>query len=159
MLRLFTDVESGCRELTEDKPRVRCWSPIIGYPQVVSHVYIHSAQGLENQDKTGGADPYVIIYCEGKSVKSPIKKDTLKPEFDVSGVFYRRKPRKPITVQIWNSNAVKDQFMGQVMLSGSVKDNKERQIMQLRKQGAQMADEMPGRILLQIVTETQLTAI
>lgn len=159
MLRIFTDVESGCRELTEDKPKVRCWTPITGYPQVVTHVYIHGAEGLENQDKIGGADPYVIIYCEGKSVKSTIKKDTLQPEFAISGIFYRKKPRKPLTVQVWNSNAVKDQFMGQIVLAGSVKDSVEPQKLQLRKEGGQMGDEMPGTITLKIVTVTQLTAI
>uniref|UniRef100_A0A8C6WLH6 Calpain 6 n=1 Tax=Neogobius melanostomus TaxID=47308 RepID=A0A8C6WLH6_9GOBI len=159
MLRLFTDVDSGCRELMDDKPKVRCWSSFVGYPQVVSHIYVHAAQGLENQDKTGGNYPYVIIYCEGKSVESPVKKDTLEPEFAFSAVFYRKHPRKPITVQIWNSNAVKDQFMGQVMLTGSVKDTTEAQVLRLRKQGSQMAEEMPGYISLKIVTVTQLTAI
>lgn len=47
-----------------------------------------------------GADPYVIISCEGRSVKSIIKKDTLEPEFTISGIFYRKKPRKPITVEV-----------------------------------------------------------
>lgn len=159
MLRLFTDLDSSCRELTEDKPKVRCWSSFVGYPQLITHIYVHAAQGLENQDRTGGADPYVIIYCEGKSVRSPVHLDTLEPEFAFSGVFYRKKPRKPITVQIWNSNSVKDQFMGQVMLTGSVKDSKEAQVMRLRKQGSQSADEMPGFISLKIVTETHLTAI
>lgn len=61
--------------------------------------------------------------------------------------------------QVWNSNAVKDEFMGQVVLSGSVKDSSDPQRLQLRKQGRQMADEMPGHIGLRIVTATQLTAI
>lgn len=47
-----------------------------------------------------GADPYVIIHCEGHSVRSNIQKDTLQPEFKTSGVFYRKKPRKPITVEV-----------------------------------------------------------
>ncbi|KAM9789047.1 calpain-5-like [Neosynchiropus ocellatus] len=159
MLRVFTDVDSGCRELTVDKPRVRCWSSFLGYPQVVTHVYVHNADGLENQDSSGGADPYVIISSEGRSVRSTIKPDTLQPQFTTSGVFYRKKPRKPIYVEVWNSNAVKDQFMGQVVLSGSVKDPTEPQRLKLRKQGRQMADEMPGTITLRIVTSTQLTAI
>ncbi|KAE8288223.1 Calpain-5 [Larimichthys crocea] len=159
MIRVFTDVDSDCRELTEDKPRVRCWSSFLGYPQVVSHVYVHEAKGLQNQDKTGGADPYVIISCEGRSVRSTIRKDTLEPEFATSGIFYRKKPRKPITVEVWNSNAVKDEFMGQVVLSGSTKDTFDPQTLQLRKQGRQQADEMPGNISLKIVTFTQLTAI
>ncbi|XP_061558425.1 calpain-5-like [Phycodurus eques] len=159
MLRLFTDVDSGCRELSEDKPRVRCWSSFLGYPQVVTHIYVLAAEGLQNQDSTGGADPYVIINCEGNSVKSTIQKDTLTPEFRTSGIFYRKKPRKPLTVQIWNSNAMQDQFMGQVVLSGSVKDTIDPQRLQLRKQGRNMADEMPGSVNLRIITSTQLTAI
>ncbi|XP_028322220.1 calpain-5-like [Gouania willdenowi] len=159
MIRVFTDVDSGCRELVEDKPRIRCWTSFLGYPQVVSHVYVHAAEGLQNQDSSGGADPYVIISCEGKSVKSSIKKDTLQPEFAISGVFYRKKPRKHITVQVWNSNAVKDEFMGQVVLSGSVNDPDAPQMLQLRKRGRQMADEMPGTIGVRIFTSTQLTAI
>lgn len=99
----------------------------------MSHVYVHEAKGLQNQDKTGGqktshkpdfnrtdhcdprdvrrvglmrtcfvagADPYVIISCEGRSVRSTIRKDTLEPEFATSGIFYRKKPRKPITVEV-----------------------------------------------------------
>lgn len=61
--------------------------------------------------------------------------------------------------QVWNSNAVKDEFMGQVVLSGLVNDKSDPQILQLRKRGRQMADEMPGRISLRIVTASQLTAI
>ncbi|XP_016897263.1 calpain-5 [Cynoglossus semilaevis] len=155
MIRVFTDVESGCRELTDDQPRVRCWSSFLGYPQAVTHIYVHGAEGLQNQDSTGGADPYVVIYCEGRSVKSTIKKDTLQPEFTTSAVFYRKKPRKPITVEVWNSNAVKDEFMGQVILSGSVNDTSNPQRLQLRKSGRQRGDE----ISLRVVTSTQLTAI
>ncbi|XP_042286286.1 calpain-5-like [Thunnus maccoyii] len=159
MIRVFTDVDSGCRELTEDKPKVKCWSSFLGYPQAVTHIYVHGAEGLQNQDSTGGADPYVIISCEGRSVQSTVKKDTLQPEFATSGVFYRKNPRKPVTVEVWNSNPVKDEFMGQVVLSGSVKDIAEPQKLQLRKQGRQMADEMPGSISLRIVTSSQLTNI
>ncbi|XP_068571861.1 calpain-5-like [Cebidichthys violaceus] len=159
MIRVFTDVDSGCRDLTEDKPKVKCWSSFLGYPQAVTHIYVHGAEELQNQDSTGGADPYVIISCEGRSVRSSIKKDTLQPEFTTSGIFYRKKPRKPITVEVWNSNGVKDEFMGQVVLSGSVKDTSEPQRLQLRKRGRQMADEMPGNISVRIITSTQLTAM
>uniref|UniRef100_A0A3Q1IQJ1 Calpain 6 n=1 Tax=Anabas testudineus TaxID=64144 RepID=A0A3Q1IQJ1_ANATE len=158
MIRVFTDVESGCRELTEDKPRVRCWSSFLGYPQAVTHVYIHGAEGLQNQDRTGGADPYVIISCEGHSVQSTVKKDTLQPEFTTSGIFYRKKPRQPITVEVWNSNAVKDEFMGQVVLPGLENDTTQPQRLRLKKAG-QTSEDMPGSIDLKIVTSTQLTAM
>ncbi|XP_021474339.2 calpain-5 [Oncorhynchus mykiss] len=157
MLRVYTDVDSGCRELTEHKPRMRCWSAVTGYPHAVSQIYIHGAEGLENQDGTGGADPYVIVSCEGRSVRSTVKADTLDPVFETRAIFYRKKPRKPITVEVWNSNAVKDQFLGQVVLTGSLKDSTKPQRLQLRKRGRAMADEMPGSITLRIVTCTELT--
>ncbi|KAL0994057.1 hypothetical protein UPYG_G00117260 [Umbra pygmaea] len=157
MLRVYSGEDSGCRELTEHKPRTRCWTPFTGYPQVVSQVYIHGAEGLQNQDSTGGADPYVIVSCEGGSVRSSIKADTLDPVFDTRAIFYRKKPMKPITVEVWNSNAVKDQFMGQVVLKGSIKDSSEAQRLSLRKRG--LSDEMPGFITLRIVTSTELTSM
>jgi len=42
----------------------------------------------------------VIIKCEGQKVRSAVKKDTVSPEFDVKGLFYRKKPGKPIIVQV-----------------------------------------------------------
>lgn len=45
---------SANRELIQDKPKVRCWSSFLGYPQVVTHVYVHESEGLQNQDSTGG---------------------------------------------------------------------------------------------------------
>ncbi|XP_041863849.1 calpain-5-like [Melanotaenia boesemani] len=159
MLRVYTDVDSSCRELTEDKPKIKCWSSFLGYPQAVTHVYIHGAEGLQKQDSTGGADPYVIISCEGQSVKSTICKDTLQPKFETSAIFYRKKPRNPITVEVWNSNAVKDEFMGQVVLPARATDTTDPQTLQLKKSARQMADEMAGRISLRVVTATQLTAM
>jgi hypothetical protein len=47
-----------------------------------------------------GADPYVIVSCEGSSVRSTVKADTLKPVFDTRAIFYRKKPTKPITVEV-----------------------------------------------------------
>lgn len=42
------------RELVLDKPRVNCWSSIVGYPQVVTQIYVHGADGLQSQDRNGG---------------------------------------------------------------------------------------------------------
>ncbi|KAG5843200.1 calpain-5-like [Anguilla anguilla] len=159
MLRIYTDVDSDCRELIEDKPKVKCWSSFLGYPQALTQIYIHEAEGLQNQDSPGGADPYVIIYCEGKSVRSTVQKDTLEPKFSTRAIFYRKSPRKPITVQVWNSNVAQDQFLGQVVLAASPKDPTDPQKLQLRKRGRQMADEVLGTISLRVITSSQLTAM
>ncbi|XP_006632721.1 calpain-5 [Lepisosteus oculatus] len=159
MLRIYTDVDSGCSELVLDKPNVKCWSSFLGYPQLVTQIHIHNAEGLQNQDSSGGADPYLIIYCERKKIQSTIQNNTREPVFETQAIFYRKNPRKPITVQIWNSNAIQDQFLGQVVLTASLKDPSQPQKLQLCKAGRQMAEEMPGKINLRVITTKELTDV
>lgn len=47
-----------------------------------------------------GANSYVIIKCEGDKVRSAVQKATSAPKYDVKGIFYRKKPGRPITVQV-----------------------------------------------------------
>lgn len=42
----------------------------------------------------------MIIRCEGEKVRSSALKNTLTPEFDVKGLFYRKKPGQPIVIQV-----------------------------------------------------------
>ncbi|XP_054899850.1 calpain-5-like [Poeciliopsis prolifica] len=51
MLRLYTDVDSGCRELVKDKPQTKCWTPLFGYPQVVTHIYVDRAEIGQQGDR------------------------------------------------------------------------------------------------------------
>ncbi|XP_026881028.1 calpain-5-like [Electrophorus electricus] len=159
MLRVFTKQDTGCRELHLDKPRVKCWSSFMGYPQMVTHIYVHGAEGLENQDRTGGADPYVVISCENSSVQSRVQRDTRDPVFDARAIFYRKNPHKPITIQVWNSNTVKDQFMGQVVVQASLKDSQDPQTLQLKRGREMTSASMPGLISLRVVSSTELTAM
>ncbi|KAJ8405230.1 hypothetical protein AAFF_G00322210 [Aldrovandia affinis] len=159
MIRVFSGVNSGCRELTQDKPKMRCWNVCLGYPRVVTQIHIYGANGLQSQDSSGGANPYVIIYCEGTSLQSRVQSDTLEPVFDLRGIFYRKKPRKPITVQVWNSYTVRDQFMGQVILGAALKDTTKPQKLQLHKRGQEVAEDMPGTLTLRVVTSSELTAM
>lgn len=42
----------------------------------------------------------MIIKCEGDKVRSAVQKGTSTPEYDVKGIFYRKKPGQPITIQV-----------------------------------------------------------
>lgn len=97
-----------------DKPFGRYPSPLVVYGGKILHDT--PAKGLygitEATTKkkfsflSSGADPYVIIKCEGQKVRSPVKKNTVSPEFDVKGLFYRKKPGQPIIVQVPGRQAV-----------------------------------------------------
>lgn len=47
-----------------------------------------------------GANSYVIIKCEGFKVRSAVQRGTSNPEYNVRGIFYRKKPGQPIAVQV-----------------------------------------------------------
>lgn len=45
----------------------------------------------------------MIIKCEGEKVRSAVQRGTSTPEYNVKGIFYRKKPAQPITVQVRSS--------------------------------------------------------
>ncbi|XP_075448777.1 calpain-5 [Ascaphus truei] len=159
LLRVFTDVPADCCELTLDEPPRTCWTGMCGYPQLVSQVHVLAATGLKKQDAEGGADPYVIISCEGKNVRSPAIKDTLDPKFDVKGLFYRKKPGESIVVQVWNHNVIKDEFMGQVTLAGDPSNLQAQHNLQLQDKSNKKSTERSGTIHLVLVSSSTLTGI
>lgn len=42
----------------------------------------------------------MIIKCEGEKVRSAVQRGTSTPEYNVKGIFYRKKLSQPITVQV-----------------------------------------------------------
>ncbi|NWX95829.1 CAN5 protein, partial [Nothoprocta ornata] len=159
ILRLFTDVPSKLRELKADKPQMTCWSLLCGYPRRVTQIKIQSAEGLQKQDRAGGADPYVLIKCENQQVRSAIQQDTTNAIFDTQVIFYRRNIDSPITVQVWNSNVLCDQFLGQALLAASPSDPSEEQTLQLRGRGSREAAAVPGRITVKVFSSDDLVAL
>ena len=48
-----------------------------------------------------GADPYCKITCEGTTVTTPVRKNTLEPQFDATAVFYVKNPAEcSIKIQV-----------------------------------------------------------
>ena len=41
-----------------------------------------------------GMDSFIIVKCEGESVKSEVRKHTTNPQYDLQCVFYRKRPKK-----------------------------------------------------------------
>uniref|UniRef100_A0A663EV03 Calpain 6 n=1 Tax=Aquila chrysaetos chrysaetos TaxID=223781 RepID=A0A663EV03_AQUCH len=159
ILRLFTDVPSKLRELKADKPKMTCWSLLCGYPRRVTQIKIHSAEGLQKQDRSGGADPYVLIKCENQNMRSPVQHDTTSAIFDTQVIFYRKNIDSPIIVQVWNSNVLCDQFLGQAVLAASPSDPREQQTLQLRGRGSREAAEVPGHITVKVFSSDDLVEL
>ncbi|KAG9338691.1 hypothetical protein JZ751_025359 [Albula glossodonta] len=167
-LALSTDPESAqCkgsslsdrRELTLDEPPQTCWTGMCGYPLLVTQVHVLSAVGLQGQDSNGASDPYVLISCEGEKVRSPVHKDTCSPDFDIKGLFYRKKPKGAIHIEIYNKNVLADSFLGQVTLNSEPNDLQEQHTMHLRDKGNRQNNDLPGTVTVRIITRGALTEI
>ncbi|XP_043854878.1 calpain-5 [Dromiciops gliroides] len=158
LLRIFTDVRASCQELHLDQPRHWWWNRIFGYPQVVSQVHVIKAEGLRDAPSEG-TDSYVIIKCEGETVRSDVYKRNGTPEYNVKGIFYRKKPEQPIIVQIWNHKCLFDQFLGQVALKGDPDDLQTSHALHLQDRGNGNSNDLPGTISLQVFSSGNLTHI
>ncbi|XP_018424038.1 PREDICTED: calpain-5-like [Nanorana parkeri] len=156
ILRLFTDVPTNFRELLLDKPSMRCWNLLWGYPKRVTQVSVRSVEGVQPQGETEGAELYVIIKCEHNRATSEVHRNATSAVFDVKAIFYRRNINKPITVQVWGSKLMCDQFLGQVLLAASPNDPQEEQALQLHNKDGREAEEMPGRVNVKVVSSDDL---
>ncbi|CAL8304987.1 unnamed protein product [Gadus morhua 'NCC'] len=176
LLRVFTDVPSDCKELSLDDPPQTCWTGLCGYPQLVTQVHVISAEGLQGQDSNGelhclnphrkryltrsqASDPYVIITCEGERVRSPVHKDTRSPNFDIKGLFYRKKPKEGIHIEIYNKNVIVDTFLGQVTLFSDPNERQEQHTLHLRDKGSRQDNDLPGTLTVRLITSTTLVNI
>lgn len=159
LLRLFTDVPADCRELTLDEPPQTCWSGLCGYPQLVTQVHVMAADGLQAQDSDGASDPYVIIRCEGEKVRSSVFKDTCSPQFDIKGLFYRKRAKEEVIIEIWNHNIIKDSFLGQVIVKADPNDQQLQHTVHLRDRGNQQSNDLPGTLTIRLLTSDVLTNI
>lgn len=155
LLRIFSDVHSDCKELTQDVPPQTCWSGLCGYPSLVSQVHVLQADGLAAQDSGGVSDPYVIIRCEGEKVRSQIYKNTCSPVFNTKGLFYRKKTHQPISIEVYNHNVLMDSFLGQ--LSFPAEQGTFQKTVHLR--GKENEGDLPGTLSVSIVTSSVLTNI
>ncbi|XP_027971846.1 calpain-5 isoform X1 [Eumetopias jubatus] len=157
LLRVFTDVPSNCQELRLDEPPRSCWSSLCGYPQQVTQVHVLGAAGLK--DSSTGANSYVIIKCEGDKVRSAVQKGTSTPEYDVKGIFYRKKPGQPITVQIWNHRVLKDEFLGQVHLKADPDHLQALHTLHLRDRNSRQPSDLPGTVAVRVFSSVSLMAV
>jgi len=171
LLRLFSDKSSDLSPVLLDEPKDPCCfgCGCGSRPQVVTRVTVLSATGLQKQNVIGQADPYVFITCEGSKGRSATVKNSLEPKWDFSVIFYRKKPEKPIKIQIWNSNLVVDQFMGQCVVDAKERSDPDNpfgdeaarveRTLDLYNKGNKKDERMSGSIKILIETYKDLTAL
>ncbi|XP_030042947.1 calpain-5 [Microcaecilia unicolor] len=155
LLRVFTDRGAKLRELSKNQPSPSCWSCCVGIPQLVSSVTLHSAVGLSLPGSGNEPDVYAVIKCEGQQVRSKVHKGTSKPEFDLRGIFYRKKPQTPVKIEVW-VKGWRDTLLGHVTFPAAAGDMGKNEVLRLQspRQGV-----TSGSLLIEISSSTDLSAL
>ncbi|WAR27546.1 CAN5-like protein [Mya arenaria] len=158
----FRDSRSIFQKMKLDKGRyliIACTFDKDLEPVMVTQIKILKAEGLEKQERDGG-DPYCVIKCEGQQVYTSVKKDTLNPEWKQAAVFFRKNPLKnPIKVQIWNSNIIKDTYMGKHLFISADECTRSIQTVGLVGRGRQGDQVRSGKLIVEITQSKTLSAI
>ncbi|XP_029436793.1 calpain-5-like [Rhinatrema bivittatum] len=156
LLRVFTDQASKLRELNKDQPEPSCWSCCLGNPRLVSSVTLHSAVGLSLPATENEPDVYAVIKCEGQQVRSKVHKGTSRPEFGLQGIFYRKKPQKPVKIEVWVKGWLRDTLQGYVTVPAAAGEMGKNEVLRLQspRQGA-----ASGSILVETSSSADLCAL
>ncbi|XP_072905046.1 calpain-5 [Hemitrygon akajei] len=157
LLQFFTDRPVGLRELTLDQPRPSFWRCCLGYPSRVTSIHVHSGAGLLLPGSSSPPDSYVLISCEGTRLKSAVHKGTSSPDFDLKGLFYRRKPRNPIKIQVWSKGFLRDTLLGQATVLAAENESGSSHVQRLENPSEPR--HQPGSLLVEISSSDELTAI
>lgn len=101
----------------------------------------------------------MIIKCEGEKVRSAVQRGTSTPEYNVKGIFYRKKLAQPITVQVWNHRVLKDEFLGQVHLKTAPDDLQDLHTLHLQDRSSRQPSDLPGIVAVRVLCSASLTAV
>ncbi|XP_048745136.2 calpain-5-like isoform X2 [Ostrea edulis] len=163
LFRMYSSSANNFKALTLDMPKKGC----LNYcccccfgtgVKLLTHIQVLKAEGLERQDIGSGADPYCIISCEREKVRTRTVEDTVNPEWNDSAVFYRRNMRKTLKVQIWNSNVIKDSYLGKHVFTSTADFNDNVQTVELVGRGKN-GEKKPGKLYVKITQSRNFLAV
>jgi len=105
-------------------------------------------------------DPYALISCEGRKVRTPVEKDSLNPKWNTGALFYVRRPQKTrLVVQVWDSNWFWDSFMGQAKIAIDINNKAVVETHQLMGRRRNHQVKMPGSVTVEVKCYQDLMAI
>ncbi|CAH8436858.1 unnamed protein product [Heterobilharzia americana] len=106
LLRLYLPKRSESKEFTLDIPHNGLLNFFSGKPKEAVRLHVHSATNLLWPDGKNPPSPYCIIKCEWETVQTNIAYSNNNPVWNEYYVFYRRKPEKPIVIEIMDKHKI-----------------------------------------------------
>ncbi|XP_046707516.1 calpain-5-like isoform X3 [Silurus meridionalis] len=152
LLRLFSHTHVKLRELKEEVPAHSLWQCCMPQPCAVVTVHLHRASTF-NKPKQPAPDVYALIKCEEYTIRTRVFKKNGSPEFNTKAIFYRRKPRRKICIEIWGRGLLFDSFLGRANFQTGASEHGRTRVIEL--QGGQS----PGCIYVETSTSQCLTEL
>uniref|UniRef100_A0AAR2JDX3 Calpain catalytic domain-containing protein n=1 Tax=Pygocentrus nattereri TaxID=42514 RepID=A0AAR2JDX3_PYGNA len=132
LLRLFSHTCSLHRELKEDLPAPSLWKCCVPQPCAVTTVHLRRASTL-SQPKQPAPDVYAVIKCEEETIRTRIFKKDGSPEFNIKAIFYRRRPRTKIYIEVrCVFHLVFDSFLGAAHLQTGNSERERSRVIDLQ---------------------------
>lgn len=150
LLRFFSHSHVRLRELKEELPAPSMWRCCIPDPSAVTTVHLLKASGLSQPKKTA-PDVYAIIRCEEDSVRTRVFKKDESPEFNTKAIFYSRKLKSKISIELWRRGLLLDTFLGGARLQTGGSERGQNRVIDL--QGGQSR----GSVFVEISSSHCLT--
>ncbi|XP_053485140.1 calpain-5-like [Ictalurus furcatus] len=131
LLRLFSHTHVKLRELKEELPVPSLWQCCVPQPCAVVTVYLHRASTV-SKPKHPAPDVYAVIRCEEVTVRTRVFKKDGSPEFNTKAIFYRRKPKSNICIELWGRGLLFDSFLGRAHLQTGATERGRTRVIELQ---------------------------
>ncbi|KAJ7354984.1 Calpain-6, partial [Desmophyllum pertusum] len=130
-------------------------------PVCVISVTVKSAGGLQKTSRLSMTpDPFALIKCEGRKVKTSVQKDSLNPQWNTGALFFVRRPQKTrLIIQVWDSNWFWDAFMGQAKIPIDINNRAVTETHQLMGRRRNHQEKMAGAVTVEVKCYQDLLAI
>lgn len=164
LIRVFTEKSSKAMFLDKEHStgsKIWCCFPQCRTPVCVVSVTVKSAGGLQKTSRFSMTpDPYALISCEGREVKTPVIKDSLDPKWNTGALFFVRRPQNAqLVIQVWESNVFWDSFMGQAKLNIDINNKAVVETHNLMGRRRSEQEKMPGCVTVEVKCYDDLIAI
>jgi len=164
LIRVFTEKSSKAMFLDKEHStgsKIWCCFPQCRTPVCIVSVTVKSAGGLQKTSSFSMTpDPYALVSCEGREVKTPVIKDSLDPKWNTGALFFVRRPQNAqLVIQVWDSNVFWDSFMGQAKLNLDINNKAVVETHNLMGRRRREQEKMPGCVTVEVKCYDDLIAI
>merc|ERR1719369_2345036 len=77
---------------------------------------VHKANNVEKKGMMGKADPYVVLKYANQKEQSPTVNNDQNPVWNFTALFDIDKPENEITIELFDEDIGKDDFLGKAMV-------------------------------------------